>query len=539
VDNRPTALAQRKLAETMKHSPRVLQQRALSNAIHNTPQMMVQRHEMNALFGGAVRPQGGGAMSAELSPAPRADKPNNSRLPNLLKSGIESLSITRQLVEVTLNRENGKPFPPPRAAPMVPAAYSALRAIPPSKVASGGRGPAVPPVYSPQPRRGPPIAPPAALQPRLQAQGMPPLRPSAGPRLIQAAGLAPRARKATKPFVPNQSGMESQIHQPTLDELKADIPGYDEGAARSTNYDPNMRKATAPFAASYGVYHLADMATLGLISDANWYWAATRRSTKSKPMSTSRAAIGFAGTAAVKLGAGCVAGAAAAAVLPLAGAGLPTMAGAAALGTRVGRWLYDRIDSGVAELGPASALATNYERHVLGETIKTSGQVAVVAKRNDSRQTKAAMGNESASEHAGRLRKNDVIIPGLTNPKHHYEWTHLVGDSLGGATAWSNLVAASYHANTEMMPMENAVRLAADAGDAMAVNVTAFCVEGTDIAKRINYKIYKNSKKVFEKTIDATRGPVSAPEYAVLSGAVSAAIKGGVWGTLRSVVGPR
>lgn len=92
ADNRPEAMAQHQLAEMMNNSPRVLQQRALSDAIHNSPRMIAQRHEMNVLFGGAVRPQRGGAMSAELSPAQREEKPNHTGLPDQLMSGIESLS---------------------------------------------------------------------------------------------------------------------------------------------------------------------------------------------------------------------------------------------------------------------------------------------------------------------------------------------------------------------------------------------------------------------------------------------------------------
>jgi hypothetical protein len=92
ADNRPEAVASRKLAEMMNNSPRVLQQRALSDAIHNSPRMVAQRHQMNALFGGAVKPQGDRAMPAEASPVQREEKPNNTGLPNQLKSGIESLS---------------------------------------------------------------------------------------------------------------------------------------------------------------------------------------------------------------------------------------------------------------------------------------------------------------------------------------------------------------------------------------------------------------------------------------------------------------
>lgn len=92
ADNRPEAVAQMKLAEMMNNSPRVLQQRALSDAIHNSPRMVAQRHEMNSLFGGVPKPEEGGAMLAEASPAQREEKTNNTGLPDQLKSGIESLS---------------------------------------------------------------------------------------------------------------------------------------------------------------------------------------------------------------------------------------------------------------------------------------------------------------------------------------------------------------------------------------------------------------------------------------------------------------
>jgi hypothetical protein len=63
ADNRPDAVAQRKLRVTMNNSSRVLQQRALSDAVHN-------RHQV----------------------AQREEKTNKTGLPSQLKSGIESLS---------------------------------------------------------------------------------------------------------------------------------------------------------------------------------------------------------------------------------------------------------------------------------------------------------------------------------------------------------------------------------------------------------------------------------------------------------------
>jgi hypothetical protein len=80
ADNRPEAVAQRKLAEMMNNSPRGLQQRALSDAIHNSPRIVAQRHEMNALFGGVVKPQGDNAMPTEASLAQHEDSGPAQRL---------------------------------------------------------------------------------------------------------------------------------------------------------------------------------------------------------------------------------------------------------------------------------------------------------------------------------------------------------------------------------------------------------------------------------------------------------------------------
>jgi hypothetical protein len=92
ADNRPEAVVQRKLAETMNNSPRVSQQRALSDAIHDSPRMVAQRHQINALLGREVKPPGDDAMPSEAWPAQREEKINKTGLQNQLKSGIESLS---------------------------------------------------------------------------------------------------------------------------------------------------------------------------------------------------------------------------------------------------------------------------------------------------------------------------------------------------------------------------------------------------------------------------------------------------------------
>ena len=51
-----------------------------------------------------------------------------------------------------------------------------------------------------------------------------------------------------------------------------------------------------------------------------------------------------------------------------------------------------------------------------------------------------------------------VAKKGRTVPGLNFEWCHIVADCLGGATAWNNLVAGGYHANTHMMYIEMACR---------------------------------------------------------------------------------
>lgn len=86
LDNRPEAVAQRRLAE----------------AIHNSPSMVAQRRQLRRLFGEAAQLKGGpeeeellqgkfeGISSVQLKE--EAPKQNGTGLPDNLKSGIESLS---------------------------------------------------------------------------------------------------------------------------------------------------------------------------------------------------------------------------------------------------------------------------------------------------------------------------------------------------------------------------------------------------------------------------------------------------------------
>jgi hypothetical protein len=139
VDNRPAAVAQRKLQEMINNSPRVLQQKA----IRNSPRMMAQRQQREALFGGAVQQQEDEASHDRLQTAQAMEEPlqakfpsqapaqlaqapvvkgNNTGLPDQLKSGIESMS-GRSIDHVKVHYNS------PRPAQMQALAYAQGSAI--------------------------------------------------------------------------------------------------------------------------------------------------------------------------------------------------------------------------------------------------------------------------------------------------------------------------------------------------------------------------------------------------------------------------
>jgi len=298
---------------------------------------------------------------------------------------------------------------------------------------------------------------------------------------------------------------------------------------RGGEFHPDMRASRGIYAAAGAVYDVADLATGGLIGDVSWYRAAVARG----DMSRTRALAGLATTAAVKGGAAYLG-----AAYVGAGSTAARTAVRAAAATRAGRWAYSWVDSTMSWLGQdadggrADIVASTYQRYVLGETIKTTGRVPVGGRTGSNASTNTAMGGISASNAAGRASK------AAADSRHHYEWLHLKADCLGGLVAPNNLVAGSYHANTEMIPLENAIRAAADRGSAMEICVTAFCVAGTQAANRINYKVWKDGSKAYEKTIDAIRGPVSIVEMRLLENAATTALAdndgvGGLWSAAR------
>jgi hypothetical protein len=115
ADNRLETVAQRELAAAINGSPRVLQQKAFFDSVQNSPCVIAQRKRMEGLFGGQAQrremeelpgePETAQRIVAEPtvsrresspgSPAQFAGpepEPNNTGLPDGLKSGIESLS---------------------------------------------------------------------------------------------------------------------------------------------------------------------------------------------------------------------------------------------------------------------------------------------------------------------------------------------------------------------------------------------------------------------------------------------------------------
>jgi hypothetical protein len=97
----------------------------------------------------------------------------------------------------------------------------------------------------------------------------------------------------------------------------------------------------------------------------------------------------------------------------------------------------------------------------------------------------------------------------------HSEWLHLVGRQLGGRSVEDNFVAGAAHANTEMIPIENAARAAANNCDVW-YKVTAFIDAGSTVANRINVRVNLGRLDRINYNIDAQRGAFSKEEFEIL-----------------------
>jgi len=99
IANSSQQKAQRKLIDGIHNSPRQIAQKKFADGINNSPAMVTQRKEIDSLFGTAQRmggeetlqPKSASASSTQLDQQP-VGKPNNTGLPDNLKSGIENLS---------------------------------------------------------------------------------------------------------------------------------------------------------------------------------------------------------------------------------------------------------------------------------------------------------------------------------------------------------------------------------------------------------------------------------------------------------------
>ena len=92
----------------------------------------------------------------------------------------------------------------------------------------------------------------------------------------------------------------------------------------------------------------------------------------------------------------------------------------------------------------------------------------------------------------------------------------MLGRQLGGASAHDNFVAGTFHANTEMIPIEDAARAAADRGETVHYKVTMFVDAETRNANRINVRVNLGTVDRINYNIDAQRGTFSKLEYAAL-----------------------
>jgi len=97
ADNRESAAIQRHLMATMANSPQAIAQRQISQQMHNSPRMLAQRKMLSGesvqrVEEEELRQKKAVANSPAQLEQQSSAKPNNTGLPDNLKTGIESLS---------------------------------------------------------------------------------------------------------------------------------------------------------------------------------------------------------------------------------------------------------------------------------------------------------------------------------------------------------------------------------------------------------------------------------------------------------------
>lgn len=159
-------------------------------------------------------------------------------------------------------------------------------------------------------------------------------------------------------------------------------------------------------------------------------------------------------------------------------------------------------------------------RTVFDEKLSSMFMAGTISNSTGRKSTKVAMGM-SAWEYA---LKNGAPNAGKyrLGGQEHYEWCHLVADSLGGPTDKTNLVAGHYAVNTFMLAIEQVLnnRQAKD----LKVKVTAYC-KIDYIADFIHYQVFNLlDKLLFELIIDGHISQFSEVDYDLVQKEVRAKI---------------
>ena len=113
VDNRPEAIAQRKLQEAISNSPRVQQLKAYQEMANNSPQVsqlraIQDRANNSPQFSKTAQLQAMADNHSAQQQQPIQKKKNNTGLPDNLKTGMENLS-GMSLDDVKVHRNSDKP----------------------------------------------------------------------------------------------------------------------------------------------------------------------------------------------------------------------------------------------------------------------------------------------------------------------------------------------------------------------------------------------------------------------------------------------
>jgi hypothetical protein len=137
--------------------------------------------------------------------------------------------------------------------------------------------------------------------------------------------------------------------------------------------------------------------------------------------------------------------------------------------------------------------------------------------RNDyGGQQNGIMGGVSAANEARYALSVSSGMPDEVKKldENDWEWLHLVAFSMGGIEnvpqQAKNLVAGSYHANTEMMLYENGIKkLVEETGESLWVQVKAHVIMHTHVADQIFYTIERRQDKQAPRSLKFETKPLA------------------------------